>query len=51
MYKNYYNYTVYDDGRIYTHYRNRFLKPDITKFGYEQVVLQIDQQPKIIRVH
>lgn len=51
MYKDYYNYTIYDDGRIYTHYRNKFLTPDITKFGYEQVVLQINKQRKVIRVH
>ena len=51
MQAEYFNYTVYSDGRIYTHYRNKFLKPDITKFGYEQVALTIEGKREVFRVH
>lgn len=34
MYKEYYNYLVYEDGRLFSKYCNRFLKGDLTKHGY-----------------
>lgn len=50
-FKSFYNYDVYEDGRIYSHYRNRFLsiKPD--NFGYLVGVFYIDGKAKKIKVH
>lgn len=50
-YKNFHNYDVYDDGRIFSHYRNRFLdiKPD--NFGYLVGTFFIEGKPKKIKVH
>ena len=38
-FRNYDNYEVYEDGRIWSYYRNKFLKPQTRKDGYQQVVL------------
>lgn len=38
-FKKYGNYDVYEDGRVYSHYVNRFLKGSINKFGYLEYVL------------
>lgn len=51
IFKKYYNYDVYEDGSIFSHYINRFLKPDFTKKGYYQVTLFIENKPKRIKVH
>lgn len=45
------SYDVYDDGRVYSHYSRKFLKPEVTKFGYLQVTLAVDRKPKRFRVH
>lgn len=37
--KNYDNYDVYEDGRIYSYKRNKFLKPQTRPNGYQQVKL------------
>lgn len=50
-YRSYYNYDVYGDGRIYSHFRNRFLHPEITIHGYKQCTLAIDGKPVRVRVH
>lgn len=42
--KEFYNYIVYDDGRVYSKYKSRFLKPDIA-LGYEQYTLVVDGKP------
>lgn len=49
--KSFYNYEVYSDGRIYSHYQERFLniKPD--NFGYIVGTFFIDGKPKKIKVH
>lgn len=44
-------YDVYDDGRIYSHFRRKFLKPEVTRFGYLQVTLSVDGKPRRFRVH
>lgn len=49
--KKYYNYLVYDDGRVYSNYCHRFLKGDITKFGYLQYTLVINNKSKRIRAN
>lgn len=49
--KEYYNYLVYDDGRVYSNYCHRFLKGDVTKFGYLQYTLVINNKSKRIRAN
>ena len=39
MFKNYQNYEVYEDGRIWSYKSNKFLKPTTNKNGYQQVLL------------
>lgn len=51
IFKKFYNYDVYEDGKIFSHYRNRFLKPDLTKLGYLQVSLTIDKKLIRYKVH
>lgn len=48
--KKYYNYNVYEDGRIFSNYRNRFLKGDIVH-GYLQYTIQIKGEAKRIKAH
>lgn len=48
--KKFYNYDVYENGEIYSHYSNKFLTHDIVK-GYHQVSLYIDGKPKRYKVH
>lgn len=50
-YKTFYNYDVYDDGRIFSHYQNRFLniKPDT--HGYIVGTFYVEGKPKKIKVH
>lgn len=38
-FRNYSNYEVFDDGRIWSYRKNRFLKPHTTTSGYKQVAL------------
>lgn len=45
------NYRIYNTGKIYSELSNRFLQPDITKDGYEQVTLALNKQPVRFRVH
>lgn len=49
--KRFYNYIVFENGDIFSNYCNRFLKPDITKYGYKQVTLYINNKPFRIKVH
>lgn len=51
MKKRFHNYEVYDDGRIYSNYRHKFLKPSLTLFGYLEVCLFIDRKPQRFRIH
>lgn len=51
MFKPFQGYNVYEDGEIYSNKSNRFLKPEITKFGYKQVSLSINGVMKRYRVH
>ena len=45
MFRNYSNYEVFEDGRIYSYKKKRFLKPSTLKNGY-QVVLLYDNEGK-----
>lgn len=38
-FRNYDKYEVYDDGRIYSYWTNKFLKPNTLQSGYQQVNL------------
>ena len=49
--KKFYNYLVYEDGSIYSFYRNKFLKPDITIHNYKQITLVIDGKRKRMKIH
>lgn len=49
--KRFYNYIIFENGDIFSNYCNRFLKPDITKHGYKQVTLYINNKPFRIKVH
>lgn len=39
MYKDFNKYEVYEDGRIWSYSRKKFLKPETTKDGYQRVAL------------
>ena len=47
-FRDYKNYEIYSDGRIWSNSRNKFLKPQTTKDGYQQVNL-VDNEGKIKR--
>ena len=38
-FREYDNYEIYEDGRIFSYLTNKFLKPQTTKNGYQQVTL------------
>ena len=51
-FRQYDNYEVYEDGRIWSYYTNKFLKPGTNKFGYQQVVLTDNEgKQKRYQVH
>lgn len=49
-FKRYYDYDVYNDGRVYSHHVDRFLKGDIVQ-GYLQYSLYIDNTAVRIKAH
>ena len=49
--KNYPNYLIYDDGRVYNKKYNRFLKPWKDRKGYYNVQLSKNNEKKSIRIH
>ncbi len=50
MYKLFYKYYIYDDGRVYSLKTQKFLKPDYTS-GYYQVTLFTNGLSKRYKVH
>ena len=50
-YKKYYDYNVYEDGRVYSTKTNRFLKGDLQKGKYIQYTLSIDGKQLRIKAH
>lgn len=48
MFRNYSNYEVCEDGRIYSYKTKKFLKPATNKYGYQSVVLY-DNEGKMKR--
>ena len=49
--KDYPNYLIYDDGRVYTKYYKKFLKPMLRKKGYCRVALSNSENRKKFLVH
>ena len=45
------NYDVYEDGRVYSHFANKFLKGEQTWTGYLQYTLEINGKRVRIRAH
>ena len=51
-FRNYTKYEVFEDGRIYSYSRNKFLKPVTTKDGYQRVGLTDNEgKAKLYYVH
>ncbi len=50
-FKSFYNYDIYEDGRIYSHYRNRFLEIQPDSFGYRVGTFYIEGKVKKIKIH
>ena len=50
LYKEFHNYLIYEDGRVFSKYSNRFLKGDDTT-GYLQYRLYINNSSKILKAH
>ena len=51
-FRNYDKYEIYEDGRIYSYKSKKFLKPMITKCGYQQVMLYDNEgKRKMYYVH
>ena len=49
--KRFYMYEVYEDGRVFSFYTNKFLKGEITVHGYLQYTLSIDGELKRYKAH
>lgn len=47
----YHNYDIYEDGRVYSHFVKRFLKPDVLKDGYHQITLSLDGVRVRMKLH
>lgn len=47
----YENYDVYEDGKVYSHFTHKFLKGEITKHGYLQYTLFINNKAKRVKAH
>lgn len=45
-FRDYDNYEVYEDGRIWSYYTNKFLKPYTNKNGYQRVALSDNEGKK-----
>jgi len=48
---DYPNYLIYDDGRVYSKYRNRFINPRMEKNGYLKIDLCQNKKHKTFRIH
>ena len=52
MFRNYSNYEIFEDGRIWSYWTNKFLKPGTNQYGYKQVCLVDNEgQKKRYMVH
>lgn len=51
IYKEYFTYKVYENGEVFSTKRNKFLKGEITKYGYLVYTLRINSKSKKIRAN
>ena len=52
MFRDYTNYEIYSDGRIYSYWTNKFLKPRTNKNGYQQVFMYDNEgKRKLYYIH
>jgi len=49
--QDYPNYLIYDDGRVYSKNKNRFLKPYLDKDGYYMIGLYKNCKKKVFKIH
>lgn len=49
-YKDFYDYRVYIDGKVFSNKSNKYLKPDIVN-GYHQYTLRINKKPVRYKAH
>ncbi len=49
--KDYENYLIYDDGRVYSKYTKKFMKPFLDNYGYYRIDLCKDGNRKKFRIH
>lgn len=49
--RRFYNYDVFDNGKVYSYFRGRFLKGQMTRHGYIQYTLQINGEARRYRAH
>lgn len=51
QFRDYSNYEVYSDGRIYSKTRKKFMTNKIMKDGYVRMEMYKDKKPKMLNVH
>lgn len=51
QFRDYINYIIYDDGRIYSKTRKKFMTYKIMKDGYVRMEMYKDKKPKMFNVH
>lgn len=51
QFRDYDNYIVYDDGKIYSKTRKKFMTYKIMKDGYARMEMYKDHKPKMFNVH
>lgn len=51
QFRDYDNYIIYDDGRIYSKNRKKFMTNKIMQDGYIRMELYKDKKPKMFNVH
>lgn len=51
QFRDYTNYLIYDDGRIYSKTRKKFMTYKIMKDGYVRMEMYKDKKPRMFNVH
>ena len=49
--QNFPNYLIYEDGRVFSKYKNIFISESIDRGGYRRVYLRKDGKNHIVRIH
>lgn len=50
-YKEYFSYRVYENGEVFSTKTNKYLKGEITQYGYQVYTLSINKKSKVIRAN